>query len=86
LNLRHITVKTNPFFRYEDKIGKERNLVIFKDTPIIIISMESSRRDLFIDMAVDRFIFKIKQISPCFTFTPKTGMALPKIGVSCAHS
>jgi len=42
------------------------------------ISMESSRRDLFIDM-VDRFIFKNNQITlyPCFTFTTKIGVGLP---------
>ena len=35
-------------------------------------------------MVVDRFIFKINQItlSACFTFMPKTGVGLPKIGVS----
>ena len=34
--------------------------------------MESSRRDLFIDMVVDRFIFKNNEIkfSPGFTFIP----------------
>jgi len=42
--------------------------------------MESSRRDLFIDVVVDRFIFKTKQItlSPCFTSMAKTGVELPK--------
>jgi len=32
--------------------------------------MKSSRRDLFIDMVVDRFIFKTNQItlSPCLNF------------------
>jgi len=29
--------------------------------------METSRRDLLIDMVVDSFIFKINQITPCFT-------------------
>jgi len=45
--------------------------------------MESSRRDLFIGMVVDRFIFKNNQItlSPCFTFIPKNSVGLPKIGV-----
>ena len=45
--------------------------------------MESSRRDLLIDMVVDRFIFKNNQITPshCFTFVPKTGVGLPKKGV-----
>jgi len=28
------TVKTNHWFRYEGKTGEERNLVIFKDTPM----------------------------------------------------
>jgi len=45
--------------------------------------MESSRRDLFIDMAVDRFIFKNNQITlyPCSTFMTKIGVGLPKPGV-----
>jgi len=36
--------------------------------------MESSRRDVFIDMAVDGFILNKNQItlSPCFIFIPKT--------------
>jgi len=45
--------------------------------------MESSRRDLFIDMVVDKFIFKGNQrvtLPPCFTFTPKAGEGLPKTG------
>jgi len=35
-------------------------------------------------MVVDGFIFKNNQItlSPCFTFVPKAGMALPKTGAS----
>jgi len=46
--------------------------------------MESSRQDLFIDMVVERFIFKNDQttLSPCSTFIPKTGVGLPKTGVS----
>jgi len=46
--------------------------------------MESSRRDLLIDVVVDRFIFKNNQmtISPFFSFIPKTGVGLPKIGVN----
>ena len=49
------------------------------------ISMESSPRDSFIDMVVDRFIFKSNQItlSPCFTFIPKTGVGLHETGISC---
>jgi len=45
---------------------------------------ESSRRDLFIDMVVDMFIFKNNEItlSPCFTFIPKIGVGLRKTGVS----
>ena len=45
--------------------------------------MESSRRDLFIDMFAQRFIFKNNQITlyPCFTFIPKIGVELPKTGV-----
>jgi len=39
--------------------------------------MESSQRDLFIDMVVDRFIFKNNQITvyPCFIFIPKTELS-----------
>jgi len=46
--------------------------------------MENSQRDLFIDMVVERFIFKnnLIMLSLCFTFTPKTGVELPKTGVS----
>jgi len=42
--------------------------------------MESSRRDLFIDMVADSFIFKNNQIMNylCFIFIPKTGVGLPK--------
>jgi len=65
---------------------------LFLKIPVgITISMESSRRDLFINMVVDRFIFKNNQmtLSPCFTFIPKTGMGLPKSGISfywvCLH-
>jgi len=46
--------------------------------------MESSRRDLLIDMVVDRFILKNNEItlSPCFSFLPETGVGLPKAGLS----
>jgi len=46
--------------------------------------MESSRRDLFIDMGVDRFILKSNQItlSPVSTFIPQAYVRLPKKGVS----
>jgi len=46
--------------------------------------MESSRRDLIIDMIVDRFIFKNTVITlfPCFTFIPLTGLGLPKTEAS----
>jgi len=38
--------------------------------------MGSSRRDFFIDVFVDRFIFKNNRIvlSPCYTFVSKTGV------------
>ena len=44
------------------------------------ISLESSRRDVVVDMIVDTFIFKNYQItlSYCFTFISKTGMRLSK--------
>ena len=43
-------------------------MVICKNASLTI-SMEGSRRNLFIDMIVDRFIFNNNQItlSPCFT-------------------
>jgi len=46
--------------------------------------METSRRLLFIDIVVDRFIFKNNKItvSPCSTFTPKTDVRLPKTGAA----
>jgi len=45
--------------------------------------MESSRRNLLVDM-VNRFVLKYNQIalSSRFTFMPKTGVGLPKTGVS----
>jgi len=50
----------------------------------ITISMESSQRDLFIDIVVDRFIFKNNQrkLFPRFTPVAKKGVGLPKTGVS----
>ena len=41
--------------------------------------MESSRRDLYIDLVADRFIFNKCQIalSPQITFISKTGVELP---------
>jgi len=44
--------------------------------------MESSRRDFFIDMVVDRIIFKKNKItlSPRYAFAPKRGVGLPKTG------
>jgi len=55
--------------------------------------MESSRRDLFIDLVVDSFTFFLKIVNetlinnqitlvPCITFIPKTIVELPKTGVS----
>jgi len=68
------TLKTNPYFRFiKGKAWEERELVIFlKITRLITISMETSRRDLFIDIVVDRFMFKNNQItlspvSPSYT-------------------
>ena len=64
---------------YEGKTGEERKLVIIEGTCMKTISMRSSRRDLFNDTIIDRFIFKNNQItlSSCFTFIPKTWMGLP---------
>jgi len=47
----------------------------------ITISMESSRRDLFIDMVVDRYIFKNTLITlvTCFIFMPKTDVGLQRL-------
>jgi len=46
--------------------------------------MESSRRDLSIDMAEHRLILKNNQntYQPRFGFTPNTGIAFPKTEVS----
>jgi len=67
-------------------LGKQGKSVIWlflKNTPMEN-HMKSYRQDLFIDMAVDRFIFKNNQItlSPCFSFTFKAGVELPKKGAS----
>jgi len=72
--------KTNPCFRYESKTREVRNVGIFEDSPMNNVLMESSRRDLFTDIAVDSFIPKNNQItfSPSFTCIPKTGVGLPK--------
>jgi len=53
----------------------------------ITISIECSRRDLFIDMVVGRFIFKSNQItlSPCVTFIPTTGVG-KRVRFYCALS
>jgi len=45
-------------------------LIIFVDTPTETISMESSRRDLLIDMVVDWFIFEKKRNLIIFVDTP----------------
>jgi len=46
--------------------------------------MESSRRDFFIDVVVERFIKKTKNntLIRYFTFVLKTGLELPKTGLS----
>jgi len=45
--------------------------------------MKRSRRELSINMVINRFIFKNNQITliTCFTFIPKTGVGLPKTGI-----
>jgi len=53
-------VKTNPCFRYGSKTGEY--LVIFEVTPMNN-HLESSRRDLIVDIVVDGFILKNKQIT-----------------------
>jgi len=39
------------FFGYQGKTGKERNLALLKDKPMVIL-IERYRRDLFIDIVV----------------------------------
>jgi len=59
--------------------------VLFLKIPLwITILMESTRRDRFLNMVVDGFIFKTNQstLFRCFTLIPKTGVALPKTGVT----
>ena len=56
-------MNTNPGFRYEGATRVESNLVIFKVTPTKTTSMESSQRDVFSDMLVDRLIFNNNQIT-----------------------
>jgi len=53
-----------------------------KDELLKTISMERSRRELSINMAIDRLIFKNNHIMlfPVFTFIPKTGIGLPETG------
>jgi len=79
------TVISNPclkwfhtWFRCDGKTGIECILVIFKESPWIIISMESSRRDLYIAIVVDRLTVSNSQITLflCITFIPKTGIGL----------
>jgi len=50
--------------------------------------MESSRRDLFIDVVVDRFILESNQItlSPCITFIPKQVGDITGVSFYCAAS
>jgi len=50
--------KLTPVLGMKVKQGKKRNLIIYKTPLRITISMESSRRDLFIDRVVGKFILK----------------------------
>jgi len=45
--------------------------------------MKRSRRELSINMVIDRSIIKNNQFTlfTCFTFVPKTDMGLPKTGI-----
>jgi len=52
--------KITPVFRYKDTMGKKRKLVFLKIPWWITISMESSRRDLFMHMVVNRSMFTEK--------------------------
>jgi len=66
------------------KQGKSAISLYLKIPQWITISIESSWRDLFIDMVIDMFIFKNNQItlSPCFTVTFNTCAELPKTGLA----
>jgi len=46
--------------------------------------MKRFRRELSINIDVDCFVSKNNQITrfPCFTFIPKTGIGIPKKGIS----
>jgi len=46
-------------------------------------SMKRSRRELSINIVIDRSIFQNNQVtlSPCFTFIPQTNIGLPKTGL-----
>jgi len=46
------------FCRYEGKIGEERNPIIFQDTVMSNHYQWRALSETFIDMVVDRFIFK----------------------------
>jgi len=65
-----------PFFGCETKTGVEHVLVFFNINLCSATSMESSRRDLFNDVADHESILKNNQNTyyPRFSFTPKTGM------------
>jgi len=79
-----LTGNSNPCFRYmKVNQGKSDICLLLKILLWITISMENSRRDLFIDMVVDRFISKNNQITlyRCITFISKTGVGLPGTGL-----
>jgi len=44
--------------------------------------MENSKRDLFIDMVVDKFILKVTKLRYPLFHLPKTGVGQPKSRVS----
>jgi len=62
----------------------ERKLYFLEILSWKILWIESSRRDLFINMIVNRFILKNGEITLCLclTFIPLTGLVLPKTGCS----
>jgi len=90
LNLSKI-VKANPrrgecytCFGYKTKSGVVCILIIFQCRPMFShINMESSRRDLWNDMAEHRSILENTQNTyhARFGFTPKTDIAFAKMGV-----
>jgi len=67
------------------KVWQEKTVIwlFLKILVWITISMESSQRDLFIDVVVDRFILKNNQITLSLCFTLWCGITLNSISFYC---